>query len=143
MSAIQLFVALAPIAMVLLTFCVMAVFFKQRAAEISSRKIRLQAIDTPKRLYETLENTKAADNFNNLFQMPMLFYVLCLMVLVTKVESGIIAVGVWMFVACRALHSFIQCSSNRVRHRFYAYLAGVVVLLCLWIVFAIELIRKL
>jgi hypothetical protein len=47
----------------------------------------------------------------------------------------------WAFVALRVVHSAIQCTYNRVWHRFYAYLAGGLVLWTLWGVLAFGLLR--
>jgi hypothetical protein len=44
-------------------------------------------------------------------------------------------------VACRVLHSWIHCTYNRVKHRFYAFAASTLVLCAHWIVLAIHLVR--
>jgi hypothetical protein len=56
---------------------------------------------------------------------------------VTVVTLGL----AWGFVGLRVLHSAIHCSYNRVWHRFYAYLAGGLVLWALWGVLAVGLLR--
>ena len=38
----------------------------------------------------------------------------------------------WAFVALRVAHSSIQCSYNRVMHRFVVFLLGVACLMALW-----------
>jgi hypothetical protein len=49
-----------------------------------------------------------SDNLKNLFEMPVLFYALCLHLFVTsQVDGGHVAAG-WVFVAFRALHSAVH-----------------------------------
>jgi hypothetical protein len=47
----------------------------------------------------------------------------------------------WLFVALRLVHSGIQCTYNKVVHRFYAYFAGGVVLWTFWGVLTYGLMR--
>jgi hypothetical protein len=68
-----------------------------------------------------LKDTRASDNFINLFEVPVLFYVLVLASLASGVSDPALLVLAWTFVGLRALHSLIQCSYNRVMHRFTAY----------------------
>ena len=68
-----------------------------------------------------LKDTRASDNFINLFEVPVLFYVLVLATLATGVNDGVLLALAWAFVGLRALHSAIQCTYNRVMHRFSAY----------------------
>ena len=46
----------------------------------------------------------------------------------------------WIFVALRVLHSAIHCSYNKVMHRFYAYVAGGMVLFALWAWLGLQLL---
>jgi hypothetical protein len=68
-----------------------------------------------------LKDTRASDNFINLFEVPVLFYALVLASLASGVSDPALLVLAWTFVGLRALHSLIQCSYNRVMHRFTAY----------------------
>jgi hypothetical protein len=65
----------------------------------------------------------------NLFELPVLFYALCLALYVTEQVDGVYLGLAWAFVVLRALHSAIQLFYNRVMHRFLAYFAGGLVLL--------------
>ncbi len=72
----------------------------------------------------------AAENFRNLFEVPVLFYALMLLVF----HGGLMDLWflglAWAFVGFRVLHSVIHCSYNHVPHRFAAY--GIACL-ALWI----------
>ncbi len=47
----------------------------------------------------------------------------------------------WVFVVLRWIHSAIQCSYNKVMHRFLVYVSGAIVLWLLWGVLAFGLVR--
>jgi len=47
----------------------------------------------------------------------------------------------WTFVALRIAHSAIQCTYNKVIHRFYVYFSGGVALWVLWAVLAFGMLR--
>ena len=47
----------------------------------------------------------------------------------------------WGFVALRIAHSAIQCSYNKVMHRFQVFVAGFLVLALFWIRLAVYLVQ--
>ncbi len=75
----------------------------------------------------------AARHYNNLFEAPVLFYAAC----VVAFELGSVTPGVlflaWAYVAARYLQSAIHLTSNNVRHRALAFLAGWIFLVALWV----------
>jgi hypothetical protein len=81
-----------------------------------------------------------ANNLANLFEMPVLYFTLVPLLLITR-HAGDIQVGLaWAYVALRAVHSFIHIGPKKVIPRFAAYLASCVVLSAMWIGFAIAMI---
>jgi hypothetical protein len=46
----------------------------------------------------------------------------------------------WMFVVARLGHAAIHVTSNDVRRRFMAFLVGAIILLIMWIVFALRIL---
>jgi hypothetical protein len=70
-----------------------------------------------------------SDNLKNLFELPVLFYVLVLYVYATgQVDVGYVAAA-WVFFVFRVLHSTIHCTFNHVMLRFGVY---AVASLALW-----------
>lgn len=70
--------------------------------------------------------------FNNLFQVPMLFYVVCLLMMITgRVDERQITFA-WIYVATRALHAVIYIGWNYVPYRFGAWLASCITLGVIW-----------
>ncbi|HPO25494.1 MAG TPA: MAPEG family protein, partial [Arenimonas sp.] len=47
----------------------------------------------------------------------------------------------WLYVVLRVVHSIIQCSYNKVMHRFYVFFTSVWVLLGIWVMLAVGYIR--
>jgi hypothetical protein len=78
-------------------------------------------------------------NFINLFEMPVLFYVLCLALYVTHSVTHALLVLAWIYVALRIVHSLIHVSYNKIMHRFSIYAISSSVLFAMWIIFAIRL----
>lgn len=88
-----------------------------------------------------LENIAAADNFRNLFEMPVLFYAVCLALAAMDFVTPPQIALAWLFVALRAAHSLIHITYNRVMHRFAAYVASSAVVFLMWILFGVSLMR--
>ena len=78
----------------------------------------------------------ATRNYMNLFELPVLFYVGCLVAVVTGAETpALVALG-WAYVAFRVAHSLIHVTYNHVMHRFYAFGASNAVLIAMWVLLA-------
>lgn len=125
-------------AMVTLTLLVWVIAVRQRIQEMKTRKIPPQSIARARDVAQQLQNTQALDNFNNLFQMPVLFYVAAILLIVHPTNSTQAAALGWLYVALRYAHSFIQITSNTVMHRFYVWTASNVVLAALWFVIGLQ-----
>ena len=132
---------LPALAMVALTFGVWWRMYVMRIGEMKRERIHPQSVATSAEMSARLKDTRAADNFRNLFELPVLFYVALVVAALTG-QVTVVTLGLaWGFVGLRVLHSAIHCSYNRVWHRFYAYLAGGLMLWALWGVLAVGLLR--
>lgn len=119
-------------AMAALTFVVWWTMFFQRVAQMRRERIHLQSVAVSSEAAARLTDSRGADNFRNLFELPVLFY-LALMVAFLTAQVDALTLGLaWSFVALRVAHSAIQCTCNRVKHRFYVYLAGGLMMWALW-----------
>lgn len=127
--------------LVLLTVGVMLRMLTSRIAEMKANKIHPQSIATSGALAARMPDTRASDNFRNLFETPLLFYVAMLFAQATLQAGHILLALAWLYVALRIVHSVIQCSYNKVMHRFYVFLISVGVLLTIWIILAIGFIQ--
>ena len=129
------------LAMVALTIAVWLRMYAARIGEMKRERIHPQAVATSTQMAARLTDTRAADNFRNLFELPVLFYMALVVAALTSQVNGITLALAWGFVALRAVHSVIHCGYNKVMHRFHAYLFGCLVLWALWGVLAVGLLR--
>ena len=127
------------IAMVALTAVVWLRMLSDRVGEMRARKIHPQQVATPRLVAQKLENLQSADNFRNLLEVPVLFYVLCGFLAITKLTSVLLLACAWGYVVLRAYHSYIQLTHNTVMRRFQVYVASCIVLAVMWVVFAVKL----
>jgi hypothetical protein len=134
MSPIRQLVA-AMLALVALTMLVGMRMLFVRIAEMRQLRIHPQAVATSLQSAARYENVQASDNFRNLSEVPILFYALCATALAVQHTPAWLAYGAWAFVGLRYAHSLIQCTYNRVMHRFLAFISGFTLLIGLWIAF--------
>ena len=121
--------------MVLLTAVTWVRMYVERIGEMRKRRISAQRIASRHDAANILTTTQAADHFANLFELPVLFYVLCMCLIITGMESGLFVAGAWAYVALRGLHTAIHLTYNRVMHRFAAYVASSLALFLMWAIF--------
>jgi len=122
------------LAQVTLTFIVMTSMYRTRVAEMKAKRIHPQKIGTRSKSRELLtDSASAADNFSNLFETPVLFYVAILTTLILMVQDNILVTLAWAYVASRFVHSFIHITYNRVMHRFAVFIFSSFVLFAFWV----------
>ncbi|MCI4566488.1 MAPEG family protein [Lysobacter sp. CFH 32150] len=132
---------LPALAMVVLTFAVWWRMYFIRIGEMRRERIHPQSVATSTQMAARLVDTRAADNFRNLFELPVLFYLALVVAALTAQVNAITLALAWLFVVLRVAHSWIQCGYNTVMHRFAAYVAGGLVLWTLWGVLAFGLLH--
>lgn len=128
-------------AMVALTIVVWLRMFFVRVGQMKRERIHPQAVATSAQAVARLTDSRVADNFRNLFELPVLFYLALAVAAIAGLATTTTLVLAWLFVLLRMAHSAIQCSYNKVMHRFQAYLAGGIVLWLLWAWLAFLLYR--
>jgi hypothetical protein len=84
--------------------------------------------------------TQVGNCYNSQFQVPLLFYVVVILALFTRTADLIFVVLSWLFVLARLAHAYIHTTSNHVPTRFNAFAVGVLVLLIMWIMFAVKIL---
>ena len=134
---------LYPLLAMFLLVCIVAVtMFRRRVAFYKSNRVHPQKTATSAQMAATMTDSRAPDNFRNLFELPMMFYVAVLTLYVTQLVVLPQLVLAWIYVAARYAHSGIHCTSNVVMNRFYAFLTSCLALLCMWILLAVQLLTK-
>jgi hypothetical protein len=119
-------------ALVALTFAVWLRMFFSRVGEMRRLRIHPQSVATWPQAGQRFVDTRAADNFRNLFELPVLFYAALVAALALGAVDRITLALAWVFVGLRVAHTAIHCSYNRVMHRFGVYAIGGFVLWALW-----------
>jgi hypothetical protein len=125
--------------MVCLTALVWLKLYVDRLGEMRARRIDPQQLATVRDGAGKLERTAAADNFRNLFEVPVLFYLLCIALVLTGTSTPGFVMAAWAYVGLRVVHSFIHVTYNRVVHRFLVYVASTLLLFAMWAVFMVRL----
>jgi hypothetical protein len=105
-----------------------------RRGDVKIRDIALGQPNWPERA------TQFGNNFRNQFELPVVFFALMALVLVTGKANLLLLGMAWLFVLSRYVHAYIHVTSNRVTRRFYAYSVGSVTLYLMWLVFAVRVI---
>lgn len=136
----QHMIFLPALAMVALTFIVLGVMFRRRVIQMTRDRIHPQKVATSQQAAALYTDVAPADNFRNLFEMPVLFYLALVVAAMTGQVTTIVLVLAWTYVGARVVHSAIHCTYNKVMHRFRAYALSVFVLLALWCVLGYGLI---
>ncbi|MDH3902356.1 MAG: MAPEG family protein [Xanthomonadales bacterium] len=122
------------LAQIALTFIVMIIMYRKRVNEMKIKRIHPQRIRTRSKSKALLtDSASSADNFSNLFELPVLFYTAILLTLILMVQDSLLVILAWSFVVSRYLHSFIHVSYNRVMHRFSVFVFSAFVLLAYWV----------
>jgi len=84
--------------------------------------------------------TQIGNCFANQFELPMLFYVLIALAMPLRHADLIIVMLSWIFVVTRFAHAGIFVTSNDLRTRSLAWFAGALVLLAMWVYFALRIL---
>lgn len=80
------------------------------------------------------------DSFSNQFELPMLFFALAPLAILTRAADALFVAMSWIFVGSRIAHAAIHTTSNQQPARGVAWLLGVVALAAMWILFAIHVL---
>ncbi len=122
-----------------LTFALMfGMFFARRGSLVRGEaKVRDIALGQPA---WPAKVTQVTNCYESQFELPLLFYVLVIFAWITKQADLIFVVMAWIFVLSRVVHAYIHTTSNHVPTRFNAFAVGAIVLLLMWLIFAIRIL---
>jgi hypothetical protein len=105
-----------------------------RAGEVKVKDIALGERNWPTRILQ-IQNS-----YHNQFELPVLFYVLVVLALITRKADMLFVVMSWMFVASRLVHAAIHTTSNKVPMRFQAFVVGMLILAAMWVILGIRVL---
>ena len=136
------FVLLPLFVEVLLTFGVMFGMMYFRTSTLRSGQTRFEDISLrepnwPRRA------TQFGYSFANQFELPVLFYVLTILVIVTHHADLLFVLLAWIFVLMRVLQAVVHVTNNNVRMRGTYYGVGALILFIMWIIYIVRIVLAL
>jgi hypothetical protein len=81
--------------------------------------------------------------YTNQFELPVLFYVLTVLAIITKHADLLFVVMAWIFVLVRLAHTSIHITSNNLNHRGPVFGIGALVLAIMWLIFIVKIMLGL
>src|SRR6478735_987978 len=124
---------------VALTFVLLLATGNTRVGAVARKEVKVSDValgqhNWPARIMQI------GNSYNNQLQLPILFYVLVILAWITRKADLLFVVMSWIFVISRIVHAWIHTTTNYVPNRFYAFAAGVFVLILMWVIFAVRIL---
>ncbi|MGE0501638.1 MAG: MAPEG family protein [Rhizobiaceae bacterium] len=125
------------LAHVVLVYIVYVVLGIRRRDVVVTGKAKAQAYK--QRATEPEGSMNTANNLMNQFEAPVLFHICCLALHATAGVGYFILALAWLFALSRYLHAYVHLTTNKLKHRNYAFRFGLAVLALMWIWLALHL----
>ena len=120
------------LALMVLTLLVWLVMYVRRIGAMRALRIPAQALSTPdKRSLLPEAVNRPSNNLVNLFEMPVLFYALSLLLMVGNQVDALYVQLAWVYVGLRIAHSLWQSLVNKVAVRFLLFALSSLALMAL------------
>lgn len=84
----------------------------------------------------------AYQHFENLFEMPVLFYLAVVTIHITHISNVLLLSLSWAYVVSRVIHSHYHLDNSNVPYRRNAFIVSYVILVVLWGVLSVNLIWR-
>ncbi len=131
---------LAPLfVQVALTLLLLFWMGRLRVVAVQGREVKFRDIALGQRAWPD-RVTQVSNAYQNQFELPVLYYALVPLAIITKQADLLFVVLSWMFVAARLVQASIHTTSNRVFARFQAFAVAALVLAIMWVVFAVRIV---
>ena len=79
-----------------------------------------------------------AQHYKNMFELPVLFYLLCILLIITDAAAPLDIQLAWGFVIFRILHSLIRIPNTNVHPRSAFFIGSYIILVGGWINFSLK-----
>ena len=76
--------------------------------------------------------TQAEQHFTNLYETPVLFYAVVILIYVTNMTTLLTLIMAWIYVATRLVHAYVHMGQNRILLRRNVFLTSIAILAVLW-----------
>ncbi len=108
-----------------------------RSGRVHPRDIALGEPNWPTRV------TQVGNAYHNELELPLLFYVLTILSIITRHADLLFVLLAWVFVVLRLARAYIHVTDNNVPRRGMVFLAGAIVLAVMWAVFIVRILLGL
>lgn len=127
---------------VLLTFGVMFGMMYFRTSSLQHGETRLKDIALREPNWP-VRATQFGYAFANQFELPVLFYVLTILEIVTRHADLLFVLLAWIFVLTRVLQAWVHVTNNNVRVRGAFYGVGAIILVIMWVIYIVRILLAL
>ena len=122
--------------LVLILFCLL---FVARMTALYSKAVDFKYFQLFKGAQAPDYLAKVTNNVNNLFEVPPIFYMAAILVLVLGIETDSMVFNAWGFVITRYVHSFVHVTLNNYLMRGGIFTVSIGFLIALWVEILIKL----
>jgi hypothetical protein len=105
-----------------------------RSGAVHPRDVALRQPNWPPHVLQV------ANAAHNQLEIPLLFYVLTILAIITRHADLLFVVLAWIFVLVRIAHAYVHVTSNRLSLRGQVFGISLVVLIVMWIVFIVRIL---
>jgi hypothetical protein len=120
-------------AMLFLVLILFALLFVARMRALYSKRVDVTYFEVFKGSNAPEYLTKVTNNLNNLFEVPPIFYLAAVLVIVLNIESEAILFNAWAFVIARYVHSLVHVTINKYLMRGAVFTVSIYFLVMLWV----------
>lgn len=121
-----------------LIYTIYVIMSRRRLAAVRSGEAKASDFRVPQ--IEPEGSSTVVRNLVNQFELPFLFYAVCMALYMVNGVNDATIVLAWAFVLSRIVHSWVHITSNRVRQRRPLFIVGFVINAILWLCLAWTLI---
>lgn len=131
--------------LMLLTISIWFYMYYVRLSYLICHKINPQSLASTRQANQVIPDNIniAAENLSNLFELPVLFYTLCLYLFITHNVDNIYLSLAFAFLFIRTIHSVLHCFYNKVIYRFYAHIFSSLVLWAMILLSTFDLFKNI
>ncbi|PCH85425.1 MAG: hypothetical protein COB26_03805 [Piscirickettsiaceae bacterium] len=120
-------------AMLFLVLILFVFLFVARMSALYSKKVNLTYFEVFNGTQPPVYLTKVTNNVNNLFEVPPIFYMAVLLVLLFDIENETMLFNAWGFVIARYIHSLVHITVNNYLMRGGIFTVSIYFLVMLWV----------
>lgn len=120
-------------ALIFLTFFIMYLLLVLRVKAVRTHKVSPRYFKLNKGEDIPDNMLAVSQNYSNLFELPALFYVACVVAIILNRSEDYFVIHAWFFVIFRYIHSYIHVTYNHILHRLAAFAISGLILLSMWI----------